>query len=63
MVKFVGDRLADDLRRRGCKVVPGEMGDVLIRLPGVALPEEIALDMRSFLGLKELTAAGIGRLW
>lgn len=63
VVKFVGDKLASDIQRRGCHVVPGEMGDVLIRLPGVELPEAIHLDLRSFLGLKEVIAHGIPRLW
>lgn len=49
--------------KAGCRVVRGEMGDVLVDLPGVPLPDAVRLDVRSFLGLKEVTAEGFPKLW
>lgn len=63
VVKFVGEQEADQIKARGCRVVAGEMGDVLIRLPGVELDDTIRLDLRGFLGIKEITVQGIGKLW
>lgn len=63
VIKFVGTSEAQRLRERGYQVVAGEMGDVLIHLPCVELADTVELDLRSFLGIKEITARGIGRLW
>ena len=59
--RFVDDAAADKLRATGCVALRGELGSVLVAR-GMEYDDEVALDLRSFFGAKDITVRGI-RSW
>ena len=50
------------LKEKGCRVLPGEAGEVLIPTRGMNVDNEVRLGLRNFLGIKDITVKGI-RAW
>ncbi|WP_297150488.1 hypothetical protein [uncultured Ellagibacter sp.] len=59
--RFVDDATADKLRAKGCVELRCELGSVLVAR-GMEYDDEVALDLRSFFGAKDITVRGI-RSW
>ena len=59
--RFVDDKGADLMRKKGCVELHGELGDVLVAR-GMDYDSEVRLGLTSFLGAKDITVKGI-RSW
>ena len=57
--KFLNDEQAQAFKQRKCHVFTGELGDVMIYSPGVELGHTLTLGLRSFFGIKDITAKGL----
>lgn len=60
--RFATEDEAARLKERGCRVLDGEVGELLLVARGLELDDEIRLGLRSFLGAKDVTVRGI-RAW
>lgn len=56
--RFVRGKEAAQLKEKGWRVLPGEVGEILLGR-GVEYDDRIELGLRSFLGAKDITVKGI----
>lgn len=61
VTSFVNDKRAAQIVERGCVVLQGEVGDILVAR-GMDYDPDIHLGLRSFFGAKDITVKGI-RPW
>lgn len=60
--RFAREAEAAALKEKGCKVLPAELGEVLVLARGLEYDEDVSFGLRSFLGIKDITVKGI-RAW
>lgn len=61
VTSFADERKAAEMKKRGCVVLAGEMGEVLVAR-GMEYDTEVRLGLRNFLGAKDITVKGV-RSW
>ena len=61
VTSFADERRAAAFKGKGCVVLAGELGDVLVGR-GMDYDDEVHLGLRSFFGAKDITVEGI-RAW
>ena len=61
VTRFVDDKTAEEIRAKGCVVLEGDIGDVLVAR-GMDYDPEISMGLTSFFGAKDITVKGI-RSW
>ena len=61
VTELVDDRRASEIERRGCVVLEADGARILVAR-GMDYDDEVALDLRSFFGAKDITVSGI-RPW
>ena len=59
LTRFAKPKEAAQIKERGCRVVPGEVGEILVVERGIHFDEDVTLGLRSFLGAKDITLKGI----
>ena len=59
LTRFAREKEAAQLKAKGCRVVPGEVGEILVVERGIQFEDDVTLGLRSFFGAKDITLKGI----
>ncbi|MDD6213561.1 MAG: hypothetical protein PUB22_10625 [Clostridiales bacterium] len=57
--RFADAKTAARIKENGCRVIPGEVGEILILTRGLTYDETITFKLQNFLGIKGVAVKGI----
>jgi hypothetical protein len=57
--KFADSKTAERTKKKNCRVIKGEIGEILILTPGLKYDKTITLYLNNFLGIKNIEVDGI----
>ncbi|GAA0802297.1 hypothetical protein GCM10008910_33570 [Faecalicatena orotica] len=57
--RFADPKTAERTKKKNCRVIKGEIGEILILTPGLKYDKTITLHLNNFLGIKNIEVDGI----
>lgn len=57
--RFADIKTAERTKKRGCRIIQGEVGEILILTRGLKYNDTITLGIHTFMGIKVVTVDGI----
>lgn len=57
-IYFPGEKTIQKIKESGCRILEGEMGEILV-CRGLDVDDEVELGLKSFFGAKDVTVKGI----
>ena len=57
--RFADSKTAQRTKKKNCRIIKGEIGEILILTPGMKYNDTITLHLNSFLGIKNIKVDGI----